>query len=30
LKRWDQWLHVLEFFNVTKELIKNSNYLYNL
>ncbi|XP_012065208.1 uncharacterized protein LOC105628412 [Jatropha curcas] len=28
LKRWDQWFHVLEFFNVTKQL-KNSN-LYNL
>ncbi|KAB1225159.1 hypothetical protein CJ030_MR1G006438 [Morella rubra] len=28
LKRWDQWLHVLEFFNVTEEL-KHSN-LYHL
>ncbi|KAL3728737.1 hypothetical protein ACJRO7_033339 [Eucalyptus globulus] len=28
LKRWDQWLHVLEFFNVTKEL--NHSKLYNL
>ncbi|XP_030527410.2 beta-1,3-galactosyltransferase pvg3-like [Rhodamnia argentea] len=28
LKRWDQWLHVLEFFNVTKDL--NQSKLYNL
>ncbi|KAF8019040.1 hypothetical protein BT93_H3807 [Corymbia citriodora subsp. variegata] len=28
LKRWDQWLRVLEFFNVTKEL--NHSKLYNL
>ncbi|XP_030463229.1 hydroxyproline O-galactosyltransferase GALT3-like [Syzygium oleosum] len=28
LKRWDRWLRVLEFFNVTKEL--NHSKLYNL
>lgn len=26
LKRWDQWLHVLTFFNVTKELLKSNLY----
>lgn len=26
LKKWDQWLHVLEFFNVTKELKQSSMY----
>ncbi|KAF6174594.1 hypothetical protein GIB67_006246 [Kingdonia uniflora] len=28
LKRWDQWINVLNFFNVTKQL--KSSYLYNL
>ena len=29
LKKWDQWLHVLEFFNVTAELQQsNIHYLY--
>lgn len=27
LKRWDQWLHVLEFFNVTKQL-NNSEFFH--
>ncbi|KAG2672106.1 hypothetical protein I3760_13G024600 [Carya illinoinensis] len=27
LKRWDQWLHVLEFFNVTKELMNKRSKL---
>jgi hypothetical protein len=28
LKRWDQWLNVLEFFNVTKQL--NNSKLYHV
>ncbi|KAK6921343.1 Glycosyl transferase, family 31 [Dillenia turbinata] len=28
LKRWDQWLHVLNFFNVTKELKQSSLYIF--
>lgn len=30
LKRWDQWLHVLNFFNVTKELKKQHSNLYHI
>ncbi|PSS00267.1 Beta-1,3-galactosyltransferase [Actinidia chinensis var. chinensis] len=26
LKRWDQWVHVLNFFNVTKELVHSNLY----
>ncbi|GFS35291.1 galactosyltransferase family protein [Actinidia rufa] len=26
IKRWDQWLHVLNFFNVTKELVHSNLY----